>query len=103
MRRLYLYTTEGCHLCEQAESMLNRLTQASSYDWEAVEISVSDELIAQYGTRIPVVALEAGWGREVPRGASKEETLRKEPLRKEPLEKGWPFTYAELCDWLDRV
>lgn len=102
MSRLYLYTTEGCHLCEQAESMLNRLAQESSYDWKAIEISVSDELIAQYGTRIPVVALGACVGGKPLRETSREGLLNEKPLR-EPLEKGWPFTYAELCDWLDRV
>jgi hypothetical protein len=56
---LYIYTTKGCHLCEQAELLLH---QASPYVAAVVEVELidiaeednSDELIEVYGERIPV-------------------------------------------------
>lgn len=70
---LLLYTTAGCHLCEQAEALLDVLKTQHQVSVEAVEISVSEELVEQYGIRIPVV-----------KNKDTEEEL------------GWPFTYEEL-------
>ncbi|QVL44245.1 MAG: glutaredoxin family protein [Alcanivorax sp.] len=48
-----LYTTLGCHLCEQARDML--LTVNPQVDIHAVDIAEDDTLIAEYGERIPVL------------------------------------------------
>ena len=55
-----LYSTLGCHLCEQAELMLNNLmtTVLSSYgNWqiEVVDIANDESLMNDYGIRIPVL------------------------------------------------
>ncbi|MCL7940678.1 glutaredoxin family protein [Halomonas sp. ATCH28] len=65
MIRLRLYTTLGCHLCEQLEAVLATLC-AERYRLERVEISGDDELVACYGVRIPVLVDEAG--QELDRG-----------------------------------
>ena len=44
-----LYTTLGCHLCDQARDLL--LTVNPEIDIHAVDIA----LIAEYGERIPVL------------------------------------------------
>ncbi len=49
-----LYTTLGCHLCEQAREML--LTVDPHLDIHAVDIAEDDTLIAEYGERIPVLS-----------------------------------------------
>lgn len=57
-----LYTTAGCHLCENAEHLLAQLLPADGV--ERIDIAEDDALIARYGTRIPVVVLagrELGW------------------------------------------
>ncbi len=54
MNQFILYGTLGCHLCEEAESLLTPLL-SSSCSVECVDISESDELIEQYGTSIPVL------------------------------------------------
>ncbi|TDO06849.1 MULTISPECIES: glutaredoxin family protein [Halomonas] len=59
MIRLRLYTTLGCHLCEQLEALLATLC-AERYQLERVEISDDEELVARYGVRIPVLVDEAG-------------------------------------------
>nr|WP_298412689.1 glutaredoxin family protein [uncultured Halomonas sp.] len=59
MRRLILYTTLGCHLCEQLEAEIARIG-VENIVLERVEIADSDALIERYGTRIPVLADEQG-------------------------------------------
>lgn len=64
---LLLYTTVGCHLCEQAEEVLSAVVcNRPGLTWRPVEISDDPALVAAYGLRIPVVRLaghdqELGW------------------------------------------
>lgn len=64
---LLLYTTVGCHLCEQAEAVLRGVAaDASAPNWTPVEISDDPTLVSAYGLRIPVVRLQGqdedlGW------------------------------------------
>lgn len=69
MIRLRLYTTLGCHLCEQLEALLATLC-AEHYRLERVEISEDQKLLARYGVRIPVLVDEAG--QELDRGMEPE-------------------------------
>lgn len=59
MIRLTLYTTLGCHLCQQLEGLLVSLCH-EPVEWTRVEISEDDALMARYGVRIPVLADAAG-------------------------------------------
>lgn len=55
---LILYTTRGCHLCEQAEALVRRQTGMAI---GLVEIADDAELLERYGVRIPVLRrLETG-------------------------------------------
>ena len=63
MTTLYVYGTAGCHLCEQAEAILEPLLDAR-FTVEVVDISESDELMQRYGVRIPVFK-RADSGREI--------------------------------------
>ncbi|SFU40012.1 glutaredoxin family protein [Halomonas korlensis] len=69
MIRLRLYTTLGCHLCEQLEALLETLA-IEEVELERVEISADDALIERYGVRIPVLADNAG--EELDRGFEAE-------------------------------
>ena len=74
-----LYTTLGCHLCEEAAAMLGRLAAAGlPVEVEAVDIAGSEQLLADYGVRIPVVA-----------GGRKGGEL------------AWPFSLEELRAFLE--
>ena len=79
---VHLYTTLGCHLCEDAKALLVELkhTQNSLVDFKEIEISESDELIEQYGIRIPVIKI-------ITSGA----------------ELGWPFNSDQLAEFLTEV
>ena len=70
-----LYTNEGCHLCEQAEQILDYI----GVPFNAVDISSDLELLRRYGVRIPVIG-DAG-GREL----------------------GWPFDSFDVERWLDVI
>ena len=76
-----LYTTLGCHLCEQALALLHR-AQAQGIEFAIceVEISESASLMDVYGVRIPVVREQ---------GATEE--------------LGWPFDDQALASYLTKV
>ena len=68
-RGMILYTTVGCHLCEQAEGVINAVVERSdggAAQLRKVDIADSPELMERYGIRIPVLQLgdtgaELGW------------------------------------------
>ncbi len=49
----YLFGTEGCHLCELAEQLLER--SAIPIPYKKKEIADDSEWFECYGTRIPVL------------------------------------------------
>jgi hypothetical protein len=63
---LRLYTTLGCHLCEQALAIVQPLLglERQVFVLEAVEIADSEALIRLYGVKIPVFA-RADTGKEL--------------------------------------
>jgi len=76
---MVLYGTAGCHLCEQAETLLLPLVAAGKAQVELVDISTDEVLLARYGVRIPVLAgigADGAW-----------------------LELGWPFDQAQVWLW----
>lgn len=80
--KIKLFTTSGCHLCDQAEEMLNYLNSDVSdcgIEIHPIEISDEDDLVERYGIRIPVLAVDV---KSIP-------------------ELGWPFDYFELKSWFE--
>ncbi len=77
-QRLTLYTTEGCHLCEQAMQLLDPWL-AKGMGLAKVDIAEDELLMARFGERIPVIASASG------------------------SELGWPFTAAELETWIKQL
>ena len=74
----YLYTTLGCHLCDDAMEVIDELhiqmvqnfSEAAGtevfYIIEKIDVADDDKLIEEYGTRIPVLlssdkTKEIGW------------------------------------------
>lgn len=74
---LVFYTTAQCHLCELAEALLVNTPMPQPIPVDAVDIAQSEALVAQYGTRIPVL-------RRNDTGA----------------ELDWPFDRDQLLDFL---
>jgi glutaredoxin len=57
-----LFGRPGCHLCDEARVVLQRLGSEWPFVLEEVDIEADDELLRAYLERIPVVALD---GREL--------------------------------------
>ncbi|MGY4877978.1 glutaredoxin family protein [Vreelandella aquamarina] len=59
MIQLWLYTTQGCHLCEQLQALVRQLAN-QTVALTPIEISEDDDLMTRYAQRIPVLADEKG-------------------------------------------
>lgn len=70
---LILYSTEGCHLCEMAQQLIEQARIDGPV--RSVDIAFDDSLFSRYGVTIPV-------------------------LRFQDSELGWPFDFQELLQWL---
>jgi len=75
--RLMLFGTSGCHLCEQAEVIINACVLDGV---EYVDIAEQEQWQEQYAIRIPVLY---------------------DPVTKQEL--GWPFDQAEVEAFIARV
>ncbi len=65
---LLLFTTLGCHLCEEAERMLATVASSQSFTLtvDAIDIADDEALVEKYGILIPVLKRardgeELGW------------------------------------------
>ena len=58
MRRVVLYGKPGCHLCDEARSVVAAVRAQQPFDLEEVDVSTDPELHRRYGERIPVLALD---------------------------------------------
>ena len=53
-----LFRAEGCHLCESAQAVLERVRADLPFELRAVDITGDPELERAYRERIPVVAID---------------------------------------------
>jgi glutaredoxin len=58
MRRVTLFGKPGCHLCEDARAAILEVRQRHPFAFEEVDIERDDDLLRDYGIRIPVVAVD---------------------------------------------
>lgn len=77
MKTVVLYSTLGCHLCEQAKQLMSPLLAAAEYRLEEVDISESEQLMERYQLSIPVA-----------RNSQSGDELC------------WPFDAAQVADFL---
>ena len=81
MVRLMLFGTSGCHLCEQAESIINDcLLGDADLIIEAIDIAEQEQWQEQYAIRIPVLY---------------------HPETKQEL--GWPFDQADVKEFINSL
>jgi len=74
VRTVTLYGRPGCHLCDDARAVLERVRATQPFRLEEIDIESSDALMLRYLERIPVVALD---GRELWELFVDEEALRR--------------------------
>ena len=53
--QLNLYSTTYCHLCEEAESLLNLLLKQYEFTYTIIEIIEDIDLLTLYEIKIPVL------------------------------------------------
>ena len=78
MTHLTFYSKPNCHLCEDGQWILEEVLKERPMSVTYIDISQDEVLMAQYGTRIPVL------------GCSELET-----------DLGWPFTPDDILAWLN--
>jgi glutaredoxin len=52
-----LYTRQGCHLCEQAQAVIDEVA-AGRATVEIIDIDTDEQLRDRYTVRVPVVAVD---------------------------------------------
>ena len=57
-RRLILYGTSACHLCERAELLIRASLEDGTYFLHKVDIAEDQLLLDRYGLCIPVLEIE---------------------------------------------
>jgi len=58
VRTVTLYGRRGCHLCDDARAILQRIRATQPFALEEIDIESDDALLRRYVERIPVIALD---------------------------------------------
>ncbi len=74
MTLVTVYTRSGCSLCVKAETDVARICGELDVAWETVDVDADPDLRAEYGDRVPVIAID---GREHGYFRVEEPRLRK--------------------------
>ena len=80
MIRLLLLSTSGCHLCEQAEQIIDDCLPNDSVTVEVIDIAEQEQWQARYAVRIPVLFY---------------------PETQQDL--GWPFEQAQVRAFIEAL
>jgi glutaredoxin len=81
MSVITLYGKPGCHLCEDARRVVERVRAESGFELEEVDVSLDPALHRLYGERIPVLAVD---GEELSEFFVDEASLRRRLARVGP-------------------
>jgi len=58
MRKVVIYTKEGCHLCERVIAELDKLSKMHSFEVSIRDITNDLELFERYRNIVPVVSID---------------------------------------------
>ena len=75
LRQVFLYSRPGCHLCDDAADLLERLAQRLPIAITEVNILGDIDLYERYNHSIPVIALAGGPALAAPIRADQLERL----------------------------
>ncbi|MGI8679120.1 MAG: glutaredoxin family protein [Jatrophihabitans sp.] len=53
-----LVTRAGCHLCQEAESLLRRLSAELDFGYREADVDAFAALRAEYSDRVPVILID---------------------------------------------
>lgn len=72
--RITLLTKPGCHLCDDARLVIERVAAELEVPWDERDVAARAEDFQEYGDRIPVIMID---GREHGYWRVEEQRLRK--------------------------
>ena len=55
--RLTIYSRQGCHLCDEAKDVIERVRQRVDFSLEVINVETDPALEREYGEQIPVVLI----------------------------------------------
>lgn len=58
MHQVVLFSRPGCHLCDVAREVIERVGERAGFEFTEIDISGDDLLELDYGIRIPVVTVD---------------------------------------------
>ena len=58
MTKVTVYSRQGCHLCEDAENILESLREELNFEIEVIDIDIDAELVKLYSDQVPVIHID---------------------------------------------
>jgi hypothetical protein len=58
MTTVTIYSRLGCHLCDDAENVLESLRAELNFEIEVINIDIDPELIKLYSDQVPVIHID---------------------------------------------
>jgi glutaredoxin len=58
VRSVVLYARPGCHLCDEARDVILAVRERRPFSFAEIDIESDDDLLREYGIRIPVVTVD---------------------------------------------
>ena len=58
MARVTLYGKPGCHLCDDARTIVERVRSQRPFELQEVDVTLDPTMHREYGERIPVLVLD---------------------------------------------
>jgi len=58
VRNVVLYTRAGCLLCDEARNVILAVRERRPFAFTEIDIETDDDLVREYGIRIPVVTVD---------------------------------------------
>ena len=92
-RHLILYSRQDCHLCDQAQALIEQLIAGSDWQLEKVDIDSDPQLTELYRFTIPVLARVNSAAAEAESPASTSTSTSMTTLN-------WPFPPSRIKDLL---
>lgn len=56
--RILLLTRDGCHLCEQARTVIESVASAFDVPWRSLDVDSDPRLRSEYGDHVPVTFVD---------------------------------------------
>jgi hypothetical protein len=87
VRSVVLYARSGCHLCDEARDVIVSVRAREPFAFREVDIETDDDLLREYGIRIPVVTVDGEECFEIAVDRGEFEALirvRSQPMDRQP-------------------